>query len=110
MSQIELNFVFADGIVHDATATETSASIRIEENYKWSVYPRLEGVVGGPPDYSVQVSIDDVRFANFSLETTNKTSTLPVDDDNLPYLFVRIVSTANGTTAGTVQYPISLKQ
>ena len=98
-----------EGQSHDATITANSLALESCANYTWSVTPVPSGIVGGPPTYTIEVSNDGVTWFEYSPLSTNVAIVDAVDDIHLAFTFMRIVHTANGTTAGTVDYYFTQK-
>lgn len=111
MSQpTEITFKFGDGSVHDASVDETSESQQICYQYGWSITPIANVAGGGVPDYTVQVSDDNVTWFNFSPASTGVPLNIAVERSALNFLYIRIVYDAAVATTGTIQFDLLLKQ
>lgn len=105
-----LDFTWTDGVNHDVLLAENSNSIKLVQNYKWSIQPIPDTVVGTSPLYTVQVSNDDIDWDDYDVLSTNVDIINAVDDTHLAFNYVRIVHIPNGVTSGNVTYKINLKR
>jgi len=99
----------------DATASITTDSIEISRSYEIG-FQWVKSGTDGNPIITIEVSNDDVNFANpylsadgitpltFTIDAVNKVAF----DSIIPFKYVRLSSVANGTTTGTYACKISL--
>ena len=104
MDPITRKFTFSDGQGHDVTIDETSEPLQSCQDYKWSITPNTQLLVGGPPLYTIEVSNDGSSWFEYNSESTDITTDNAVCDDHLAFTQMRIVHKANGSTSGNVEY------
>jgi len=86
----------------DATNDFTTDAYQFCNSHDWSVSLNDAGLVGGPPTFTIEVSNNSTKWYDWDTLSTN---TAIVDSPDAPYMsykYMRIVYTANGTSAGTV--------
>jgi len=112
---IKKNFTLLGVPTIPANANFLSDAIEISFNYVWVISPVSVGIVGGPPTYTIEVSADGgVTWVTYvstitGLPASGIAITQDSIDDDIIYTSMRINYSANGTTAGTVEFPINLK-
>jgi len=106
-----ITFLFGDGAVHDASVSEASISQLVCFQYGWSLAPLSAGLGGGAtPEYTIEVSNNDIDFAPYSSETTAADIDQPFDDTHMVWKYVRINYDAKTNATGTVEFEMTLKQ
>lgn len=103
-------FVFTDGVVHDATIDEASEGLLSCFKYGWNVTPITAGLTGGTPEYTIEVSNDNVNWFEYNNLSTDVSVEDAVCDDHLTFIYMRIVHQSKGATGGTVKYVLTQKQ
>lgn len=107
---ITKNFISAGQTIIPANADFQSDKIDISLNYTWVISPIATGIVGGPPTYSIEVSVDGgVKWVTYPGASGLAIATDFTDND-LAYTSMRINYLKGSTTAGTVEFPLILKQ
>jgi len=111
MNPITRNFIFtSDGITHDATVDETSEKLDSCQNYKWSVTPNPQSLTGGTPEYTIEVSNDNITWFDYDSASSGLDVNNAVDDTHLAFIYMRIKHEAKGSTGGTVEYLFTQKR
>lgn len=103
-------FLFPDGEEHDASVAESSTPLAFSADYCFAVAAINADVVAGPPKYTIEVSIDDVNYYDYSSASTNVLTTTPSIGDCLPWEFMRIKHIPSGATEGSTRYDINIKK
>ena len=103
-------FVFSDGTSHDASVSETSESLKSWYKYEWSLAPIQSGVTGGNPKYTIEVSNDDINWFEYNNLSTDVSIDDAVDDNHLSWVYMRIVYSGTGVSAGTIEFELTQKQ
>lgn len=107
MSSFTHTFVFGDGTTHDASVTETSASIEVcHSNNGWSLFPVSSGL-DAAPTWTLEVSNDNVNFAPYESSIVDTAITQPIEDDHRTFNYWRVAYNAQANTTGTVSFPIT---
>lgn len=107
---IQRFFTFgSDGILHDATVSETSEALESCANYTWSVAPNPIGVTGGNPKYTIEVSNNGTIWYEYNSLSTNVDIVDAVDDIHLAFTMMRIVYNGTGVSAGTIEFLFTQK-
>lgn len=104
------NFISAALSVIPANADFVSDKIDLSENYLWLVSPKAVGIVAGPPTYSIEVSTDNGATWKDYPGTAGLAIGVDFQEDKLLYTSMRINYSKNGTTAGTVEFILTLKK
>ncbi len=104
------NFLFADGVSHDASVSETSSSLRYCYKNVWSLFPVAAGLTSGDSLYTIEVSNDDVNWFEYNNLSTDVSIVDSVDDNHLAWVYIRVVYKAQTETTGTVEFSITSKQ
>jgi hypothetical protein len=86
----------------DATNDFTTDAYEFLNSHDWSVSLNESGLVGGPPVYTVEVSNNKTKWYEWDVLSTNTLIEDSVDAPYMSYKYMRIVYTASGTSAGTV--------
>ena len=107
---IQTNFIFNDGIIHDASVSEVSQSIRSCYKYEWSIAPITAGLTSAKGEYTVEVSNDNVNWFEYNNLSTDVSIEDAVDDIHLAWVYMRIVYDAKTESTGTVQFELTQKQ
>lgn len=103
-------FEFADGTDHDATVDESSLALESCYKYGWNITPITTGLTGGTPEYTVEVSNDNINWFEYNNLSTDVSVDDAVCDDHLTFIYMRIVHQSKGATGGTVEYVFTQKQ
>jgi hypothetical protein len=103
-----ITFVFSDGTTHDASISEISNSQQICFRYGWSITPEVT-FTGIEPNYTIEVSNNNVDWSAYSIEVENADITQPFDDTHFNFLYVRINYVKGATTTGSVKFQMILK-
>jgi hypothetical protein len=92
----------------DIGAGGTTTAIEICFNYNWSISPTVTGTPGNS-DYTLEVSHDGVEWKEYKDGSTNVDIEDAIQDDILPFTYVRIVVNSGGGSSGTAQFSMQLK-
>lgn len=104
------NFIFGDGVLHNASVSETSESIRSCYKYEWSIAPITAGLTSAKGEYTIEVSNDNVNWFEYNNLSTDVSIEDAVDDIHLAWVYMRIVYDAKTESTGTVQFELTQKQ
>lgn len=104
----ELQFLFGDGATHDASVTETSASLEFCASHFWSLIPVFASLDASPL-WTLEVSNDNVTFSPYDAVTLDAAIAQGFDDNHLAFKYVRVAYDANGNTTGTVSFTMIIK-
>lgn len=104
-------FMFTGVSELDITADATSDHIDMPENYIWSVSPNIVAAVTGAPTYTVQASSDGTTWFNYTDSLTDiAIDSIAPDVEGFGFSLMRVVVTANGASAGEIQFVLGTKQ
>ncbi len=92
----------------DATNDFTTDGYKFENSHDWSVSLKSIGVVGGPASYTLQVSNNGSTWYDYNSDSSNVVLEDSVDSDHMAFRFLRVVYTANGTSAGTLDVELGI--
>ena len=103
-------FEFTDGILHNASVSETSEAIQSCYKYEWAVAPIVAGLTSEKGEYTIQVSNDNINWFDYNNLSTDVSIEDAVDDNHLAWIWMRIVYDAKNETTGTVSFELTQKQ
>lgn len=92
----------------DATNDVTTDAFKLGESYDWSVSLNDTGVTGGPPTYTIEVSNNSSKWYEFNQNSTDVALADSVTAEYFGFKYMRVIYSANGTTAGTVDFELSI--
>lgn len=92
----------------DATSDFTTDAYPFTHSHDWSVSLNDAGLVGGPPTFTVQVSNNKTKWYDWDALSTDTAIEDSPDAEYMSYKYMRIVYSANGTSAGTVDVELDL--
>lgn len=93
----------------DATNDVTTDSFEFKSSHDWSVSIPGDSITGGPPTYTVEVSNDDSTWYDYNNSSTDIDVVDAVADHYFSFRYMRVNYSANGTSAGTVDMRLSIK-
>ena len=94
---------------HDATQP-ICVTQEVCSNYTWNITICFDGIVGGPPILTVNVSNDGVKFFQYTHCATNETAdTFAFFDSIMAFPYIQFCYDPNGVTGGTVDSTLILK-
>lgn len=93
----------------DATGDVTTDPYQFEHSHGWSVSLSESALVGGPPTYTVEVSNNLTKWYEWDSLSTDVALVDSPDATYMSYKYMRVVYTANGTTAGTIAFELDLQ-
>lgn len=108
MSVIFFKISGADAVGVDATNDFTTDGYPFEISHDWSVSFK-DNAVTGLPTYTLQVSNNNSTWYNLNVLSTGVKFDDSITSDFISYRFMRVVYTANGASAGTVDVELSTK-
>lgn len=108
MSVVNFKILDVEAKNVDATADVTTDAFPFCNSHDWAVTILDNGVVGGPPTFTVEVSNNKTKWYNWDTLSTGVDIVNSVDGDHMTYAYMRIIYLANGTSAGTVDFELSL--
>lgn len=92
----------------DATNDFTTDKFRFEVSQNWSVSFKDNSVVG-LPTYTIEVSNNGSTWYELNVLSTDVKFDDSITSDFFSYRFMRVVYSANGASAGTVDLELSTK-
>lgn len=103
MSLIHFKIAGVPAIGVDATSDFTTDAYQFCNSHDWSVSLNDNGLAGNPPPtFTIEVSNNGVKWYDWdSLSTGVEIDDSP-DADYMSYKYMRVVYSANGNSAGTV--------
>lgn len=108
---MNIDFIFSDGLSHDASLTEISGTKQICFSYGWLLNPLISGL-DADPTYTLEVSDinDSDTFKPYTSAMLDALVTQAFEDDHLVMFWFRINYNAQANTTGTVSFTLSLKK
>jgi hypothetical protein len=91
----------------DATVDFTTDAYDFDYSHDWSTSISETGVVGSPT-YTIECSNDKVKWYEYNSASTAVALADAVADDRFSFSYMRLIYSANGTSAGTVDVELSL--
>ncbi|GAG46875.1 unnamed protein product [marine sediment metagenome] len=93
---------------YDGTGDFTTDAFRLCFNHAWA-FSVTDSTTGGSPDYTIEVSNDDVQWYEYNSDSTNVSLDDGVDDTHMVWKYFRVVYDSTGVGSGTVTFWLSLK-
>ena len=107
---IQIDFVFSDGTIHDATLTETSTEINVCFGYNWNITANIDGITGVNPKYTLEAKGKNNQWYVYKIPDAQDVDINDsLCDTHLSFTKLRLIHDGTGTTGGTVTYTIELK-
>ncbi len=109
MTPRRLEFIFSDGVTHDASVSEVSEAIELCFDHSWSLVPEVSGLDANPT-WTLEVSNDNATWNPYEAPTEDAAIDQGFDDHDSAFLYWRINYNAQTNTTGTVTFPIIIKK
>ena len=108
---MSLNYFKIGGVpakLVDATNDVTTDPYVFCHSHDWAVSLLDTGLVGGPPTFTIEVSSNNVKWYEWDVLSTNTAIEDSPDATYMSYKYMRVVYSANGTSAGTIDFELDL--
>ncbi len=93
----------------DATNDVTTDAYLFDNSHGWAVSLNDIGLAGGPPTYTVEVSNNKTKWYDWDDLSTDVAIEDSPDSTYMSFKYMRVVYTANGTSAGTIDFELDLQ-
>jgi hypothetical protein len=103
-------FSFPDGTIHDATIDAVSTSLVTIKNSAWSINPIVSGLSTDKPEYTIQVSNDNISWFDYNNNSNDVKIEDAVDDNHLSWVYIRISYDHKTESTGTVRFVLIQKE
>jgi hypothetical protein len=109
MSLIYFDISNTPAVGVDATNDVTTDAYQFEHSHGWSVSLSDTGLAGGPPTFTVEVSNNLSKWYEWDSLSTDVAIVDSPDATYMSYKYMRVIYTANGTSAGMIDFELDLQ-
>jgi hypothetical protein len=103
-------FLFPDGEEHSSSLAAESTPLEFASDYCFVIVAINSDLVGGTPKFSLEASVDNVNWYNYSTESTDVPTTDFASGDCIQWAFMRIKHIPNSASEGATKYMINIKK